>query len=456
MPATLNGRIAAAGENDHWTFSVNAGQTLELNLLASRLGSPLDSFLTLVDESGEVIATSDDIGNGQTDSTLTYDVKKDCQLTAVVADRFRGRGGRRYAYRLLANCEKPKPDFHISFPSHVLAVDRAGEVKFKVDAEKLGGFDKPIQLTFESLPEHVLVENTTIDQGKTSVEVTIKVDSNAEVARTVLAIYGEAEVDGQRQKRLGTATVTELGDRIDELFLAVTVPTPFLFTTQFEQKFASRGSVYLRDYELVRNGFEGPVEISLADRQVRHRQGVNGPTIVVPAGETHFAYPLQLAPYMEVGRTSRTNLMAVGTVVDMDGRRHKVSFTTFDVGVQIITLTDPGRLSLTALTSSVLVRSKKTVDVPLRIGRVVGLTGPVTVAIKPAAHMKGISAQPVVIPAGETDGHLLVEFSDGSLGPFNMPVMLEATMFDSQGMRVYAQCELPFVIRKPESTQAKR
>jgi hypothetical protein len=70
--------------------------------------------------------------------------------------------------------------------------------------------------------------------------------------------------------------------------------------------------VLKKRYTIDRGGFEGPLVAQLAERQGRHLQGVSGPVVAIPAGESRFEYPLTLPPWMELGRTSRTNLMLTG------------------------------------------------------------------------------------------------------------------------------------------------
>ncbi|MCA9041093.1 MAG: PPC domain-containing protein [Planctomycetaceae bacterium] len=446
LPAVLNGRITQPAELDTWKLQLTAGEKVEFDLWAARLGSPLDSTLKLFDPEGKEVATADDITSGVTDSKLTYDVPATGIYSIQISDRFESRGGDYYAYRLKVKPVVEKADFSLQLANYVLPVDRGATGKLKVTATRTGSFSGPIRLLVENLPEQVSYETATIEEGKNEVELSFSAEESAPIARNAIRIRGEAEIEGTLISKLAEAKIEHVNESTETIYLTTTVPTPFELTTQFEQKFANRGSVYMRYYELVRNGFEGPVEISLADKQIRHKQGITGPKIIVPAGETKFAYPLQLSPFMEVGRTSRTNLVAVGTIVDPDGTEHKVSFTTFDVNVQVITLTDPGRLSLAAEISSVSIPPGKTTSIPIRIGRAIGLKGPVTVTLKLPAHVKGISADPIEIAAEETTGELVIQVEEGQVGPFNMPIMLEATMQDENDLKVIAQTELPFVL----------
>ena len=63
--------------------------------------------------------------------------------------------------------------------------------------------------------------------------------------------------------------------------------------------------MYRRKYKIDRGGFDGPIQVRLADKQARHLQGVTGPVLTLKPGETEFEYPAFLPPWMELGRTCR-------------------------------------------------------------------------------------------------------------------------------------------------------
>jgi hypothetical protein len=56
------------------------------------------------------------------------------------------------------------------------------------------------------------------------------------------------------------------------------------------------------------------------------------------------------------------------------------------------------------------------------------LAGPVTVELVLPPHIRGVAAKPVVVPAGATQGTLSVRFAESRSGPFNMPLMIRATL----------------------------
>ena len=67
-----NGRIARPGEVDAWPVLLKKGETVDLEVRAGRLGSPLDSVLTVVDDTGKELAQNDDVGGAVSDSRLSF------------------------------------------------------------------------------------------------------------------------------------------------------------------------------------------------------------------------------------------------------------------------------------------------------------------------------------------------------------------------------------------------
>src|SRR5262249_13156000 len=51
-PVTINGRIEKPGDADYFRFAAQKGQRLILDVNARRLGSPLDSFIEILDLEG--------------------------------------------------------------------------------------------------------------------------------------------------------------------------------------------------------------------------------------------------------------------------------------------------------------------------------------------------------------------------------------------------------------------
>jgi hypothetical protein len=90
LPATLVGTIDRAGDMDYFRFSAKAGQEIGVQALTTTIGSKLDAFLELADESGVVLAES---GNG----LLGFVCPRDGMYALGIRDKeFRGAGDMTY------------------------------------------------------------------------------------------------------------------------------------------------------------------------------------------------------------------------------------------------------------------------------------------------------------------------------------------------------------------------
>ena len=97
LPTTVSGVIESVDDQDLFRFNAKAEQRLICDVTASRMGSLLDSFLTLFGPDGVEIA-SNDIANGL-DSLIDYTIPTDGEYTLRIRD-LRYKGGEEFVYRL--------------------------------------------------------------------------------------------------------------------------------------------------------------------------------------------------------------------------------------------------------------------------------------------------------------------------------------------------------------------
>lgn len=443
-PAVLNGRISEHGDVDFWAITAKKDESFALDLMASRLGSPLDSVLIVADSSGKQLSRSDDISGEESDSRLLFKAPSDGTYFLSVQERFASRGGPEFAYRLRVG-PPTAPDFSLSFASDALTAVReiaglSAEEKTKrpqpkptqlrVNAERIGNFQGEIELSLEGLPAGVTVKGTKIAEKQSRVELTFTASPTARIGATHITVLGKGKIDGREVIRTATLPVPRGEPAFETVLLAVAIPTPFKAYGEYLLSYATRGSVYHRRYLLDRRGFNGPLTARLADRQFRHLQGVQGPEITISPEATEFDYPVTMAPWMEIGRTSRTVVMVSGTLKDDDGAEHVVSYSSGEQSDQIITVISPGLLGIEADRQSLPAQPNGTAEVRVSIHRDETLANaPVKVELVVPPHFRGIHAQPVTVEAGKNEAILRITFGSEP-GPFNMPALIRATTVD--------------------------
>ena len=447
VPAILNGQINGPGDTDLWRFSAEDGKTIEIEVLSSRLGTPLDSVLSVLSSDMKQLAVNDDLKNGVTDSRLNWKVPAGEHFYLQIRDQFSSRGGDEFAYRIRVRESLPAASgFALQLPEDAInlaAGDEAG-AKVKLTVDRSAGYKGEIEVTAEGLPEGVSLEGNTIGKNRPNATLVFKATDAAKIGVASIRLVGRATEEGTDFTATAAFATPQGEDDLTDIPIGVGIRTPFKFYSPFETKYASRGTVYGRNYQIDRGGYEGPIEIDLADRQARHLQGVTGSKVVVPAGESEFYYEISLPPWLVIGRTSRTCLMASALVEDADGTKHRVSYTSHGQDDQIICLVDPVRMSIETPRKTIGIRPGQRIELPIKVARGTGLSGPVTVQLKAPTHIQGWSAESVEIAAGSNEATLPIEFASGGLGPFNAPLILEASIADERGLPVKGECAIRF------------
>jgi hypothetical protein len=424
VPLIANGRIDRPGDVDCWAFDAVKGQTLLLEVQAARLGSPLDSVLVIRDTAGKELARNDDASAGVPDSQLKFVAPADGRYVAQIAERFASRGGQAFAYRL--RIAEPQPDFQLELPSDTLSVNRDAQQNLQLLLRMIDGFAEPVTISVEGLPAGVTADDVQVKANQPKATLVIKADKTARVDLSRVRVVGRADVNGEKIERTATFPVRRGEPPIDRLLLAVAEPTPFRVFATYEFHFVPRGGTHAKRFTIDRGGYDGPLEVRLADRQIRHLQGITGPTIIVPAGATEFEYPVSLPPWMELGRTSRSILMATGEITDAEGRKHKVCYSSGDQNDQLIVRVSPALLQLTLAQNSLIATPNTTAPLTVQIQRDRTITSPVQLELIVPPHLRDVHADPVTLAADEDAAVLNIRFGS-SPGPINIPLVIRAT-----------------------------
>jgi hypothetical protein len=444
VPGIVNGRIETPGDVDYFSMPAEKGQTYELELRASRLGSPLDGVLVVTDAAGKELVRSDDGAAGNTDPQCRFTAPADGTYLVRVEDRLASRGGPAFAYRL--RFAPAQEDFRLLLASDAINLVRGAPAKLHIDVEAPVPLDTPIELRVEGLPDGVTVAGTQIPAKTKQVELTFTTLDKTPVRTGRLVVRGTARIGSQEIARTATLQVPRGEPAIEHVLWAVAIPTPFKFVSDYKLHFQPRGGTLQRHYRLTRNGYAGPLEVSLADRQMRHLQGISGPAITVPAGADAFDYTIYLPPWMELGRTSRSCIMALGTIQDFDGSQHVVSFSTVEQNEQIVIRVSSGLLSLAADRESILAQPGGTSTIRVSVSRDPAHPAPVNLELVVPPHIHGVKAEPVLLSAGQSAGSLVIEFAP-ECGEFNMPLVVRATSAGASGPAV-AEARLEIVAQR--------
>jgi hypothetical protein len=447
-----NGRIEAAGDRDQWQLTLAKGDAVQLEVRAARLGSPLDAVLLVLDDTGKELARGDDLPGGSPDCELKFAAPKEGTYSIVVQERFASRGGKDFAYRL--RCAKPAADFQLEMTVDSLAVDVGGTKKLPVNITRLGGFAGPITLSAEGLPAGVAAPAVEVKGNQNKGDLSFAAEANVAVNRYPLKVIGTAEIDGAKVVRpvkivapaKNNQQITALGlVDVDQLLLVTSLATPFKFAGQYDLQYIARGSTLQKRFEIERGGYEGPLWIELADKQGRHLQGVVAERKTVPPGSSEFDFEVSLPPWMELGRTSRSQLMAVGELTDAAGKKHKVSYTTNNQNEQMIALVSPGPLRVAPERASLAIKAKGEIIIPLQIQCDRTVQQNLKIELVIPEHMHDLAAATIEAKPQDQTAKLTLRCG-AAPGPLNMPLTIRATS-ERNGKPVVSEAPLTLLLQ---------
>jgi hypothetical protein len=205
LPVVLNGRIEKPGTGHYYRLQAEAGQQIVAEVEARRLGSPLDSTLTLFDAKGHQLAFNDDsdekdapLLTHQADSRLEYHFIVPGTYLLRIADS-QQNGGPDYAYRLRVG--PPQPDFQVRIAPSSINLRPGRSTPVRVLLLRRDGFQGAVKLRIKSGPAGLVLGGGEIPSGVDTLRVTLTapVDPLATPQRMVLEAV--ANIDGVEQHR---------------------------------------------------------------------------------------------------------------------------------------------------------------------------------------------------------------------------------------------------------------
>ncbi|MHC4959303.1 MAG: hypothetical protein ACYTGN_13115 [Planctomycetota bacterium] len=205
LPLIVNGRISEDVGADVFRFEGKPGQEIVAEVLARRLGSPLDSLLQLLDGAGRVVAWNDDYAD-KSAGLVTH--QADSYLRATLATGgihylrvmdTQARGGEAYAYRLRIG--SPRPDFALIVTPASLNIPRAGLATIDVHAVRRDGFSGTIDVSLEDAPPGFVLAGGRVPAGQEHIRMTVAAPPGRVGQPIPLTLVGRAKVAGRKVLR---------------------------------------------------------------------------------------------------------------------------------------------------------------------------------------------------------------------------------------------------------------
>jgi hypothetical protein len=207
LPQIVNGRIDHPGDVQFFRIEAQAGEEMVAEVEARRLGSPLDSSLTLTDSQGKQLAFNDDFEDKgaallthQADSRLIYRFPAQGAYYLQLADTEQN-GGPETTYRL--RISHPRPDFELRIAPSSINLHPGRTVPATVLLIRRDGFDGAVTLRIKDGPPGLVLGGGMIPAGTDTVRVTLTAPTEPVAAPHRFLLEGEASIDGQTVRHAG-------------------------------------------------------------------------------------------------------------------------------------------------------------------------------------------------------------------------------------------------------------
>ncbi|MDA7979138.1 MAG: PPC domain-containing protein [Pirellulales bacterium] len=303
VSSAFNGIIGDDGDFDWFRFSAKKGQAFDVHCLARRLGSPLDSVMSVHSADGKQIATNDDQNGIAPDSYFRFNVPEDGEYLIRVFDQLR-RGGDDFVYRV--ELTPVQPSLTLSIPQvarysqdrQTIAVPRGNRFATLMLASR-GNFRGPLVFDAGDLPEGVTMHAVPMPGNTNLSAIVFEAAEDAPIAGKLVdfqARHAEKEsITGRFSQRaqmlMGAPGQSEYWiASVNRLAVAVVDKLPFSIELVAPKvSLVRNGSMQLKVIVHREEGFKGAVNVQFPFRP----PGVGATaSINIPANKTEGLYPI--------------------------------------------------------------------------------------------------------------------------------------------------------------------
>lgn len=225
-PIGVDGNVDSLTRN-YYKVTVAAGQMLSFEVVARRLGSPLDPMLRILDLQGRELAYSDDAPGLGGDSRLTHTFKDTGEYIVEVRD-IRFQGGGNFTYRLRIG------DFPCVTTPYPLGIKKGGPAQLAFAGSRLDG----------AAPVTVNIPN---EAPVSWVNVGVKLPNGTASGFGSLSVgAGEEALEVEPNDEQPMATRVNLGASLNGRFDKPGDVDRFIFTAKAGQRFVFSGVTRLQ------------------------------------------------------------------------------------------------------------------------------------------------------------------------------------------------------------------
>ncbi len=193
----INEKIAKDYDADWYKVELKKGSRLKFDIVARRLGSPLDARLRLYDAQGKLLKQSDDEEDDRegfithhADPQLMWTCPSEGEYYLRVTDT-QNKFGEDYAYRL--RYYDVAEDFMLNIEPSAISIPRGGTAHFSVFPVRLNGFKSRIDISSPDLPKGFKLSEGRLAGAKMKmVKMSITAPADAPEGRIEFTLQGSS------------------------------------------------------------------------------------------------------------------------------------------------------------------------------------------------------------------------------------------------------------------------
>jgi len=190
IPCEISANLDAPADEDFFRFHLPYKQTVSVEVLAGRYGSPVAPLLELRNDKGEVIESND--GTPDADARVMRELAAGNYLASVRDLGYSGGPG--YWYRLkIEPGQALRQDFSVRFMPDTLRLHRGGNVALWLDVRRRNGFRGDINLVVDQLPSGVTAGPLTLADNASG-WITLSASSQAKLGTAPIRLRAQAPV----------------------------------------------------------------------------------------------------------------------------------------------------------------------------------------------------------------------------------------------------------------------
>ncbi|MDA1231501.1 MAG: hypothetical protein O2856_12060 [Planctomycetota bacterium] len=190
LPAGVTGRFVSPGQSHLYQFEGKQDGYYRFEVQSQRRGFDVDSVLTVLDANGKTLATGDD-GYFTKDAILHFKAPADGPYTIALRD-LHGRSGDLFVYHLSA--EPSGPDFEIHGEFYYGMLSPGGRAIWFVSLKRLNGFDGPVEMQVDGLPQGVSFTPVTIPSGMNACSLIFTAAPDAPINASLVRVTGRSKL----------------------------------------------------------------------------------------------------------------------------------------------------------------------------------------------------------------------------------------------------------------------